>query len=82
MGLGVSSRHRRSRVSSPAHSKAVSSPSSAISTPGLQHRRCLLCRFRTSAVGGAGVVRGTQEGWAPALPLPRCSEPRRPGSPH
>lgn len=30
MGLGMSSRHRRRRVSSPAHRAAVSSPSSTI----------------------------------------------------
>lgn len=51
MGLGVSSRQKRSRVSSPAHSRTVASPNSASCTLCPQHRR-LLENFGNSAGSG------------------------------
>lgn len=56
-GLGVSSRHRRSRVSSPAHIAVVTSPSSASSVPRWQHCRRLLGNFGNST-GGRGNTEG------------------------
>ena len=48
-GLGVSSRHKRSRVSSPAHSAVVTSASRASCVPLEQHGLRLLENFVNSA---------------------------------
>lgn len=67
MGLGVSSRHRRSRVSSPAHRAAIISPTSASCIPLLQHRRRLLGNFENSAGGIGSGAQGKAR-----LPITAC----------
>lgn len=53
-GLGVSSRHKRSRVSSPAHSAVVTSASRASCVPLEQHGLRLLENFVNSCCPIAG----------------------------
>lgn len=79
MGLGVFSRHRRSRVSSPAHSMAVTSPNSATCVRCLQHCRGPLRSCTTSARGGARRAQG--EAGLPLRPVPSLGlRALRPGS--
>lgn len=74
VGLGMLSRHRRSRVSSPAHSVAVTSPSSTTCVPRLQHGRRPLRSCKTSARRGAR--RGAGEAGHPLHPSPRAQGPK------
>lgn len=78
LGLEVSSRHKRNRVSSPAHSRTVASPNSASCTPCPQHLR-LLENFGNSAGSGENARRGRLRlGLAmPVSPSPRAPKPRR-----
>lgn len=77
LGLGVSSRQKRNRVSSPAHSRMVASPNSASCTLCPQHLR-LLENFGNSAGSGENARGGRLRlGLAmPVSPSPRASKPR------